>query len=101
MDVNEIQRYLEAKITEYVNSLDWWKLKKNTFLNLANLARPYFFIQAISVPSERLFSAAGKIISERRSASSSDCRQTVFFSQQERENRLDWISYILDKLLVA
>ena len=104
LDVNEFQWYSEAKITEYVNGLDWWKLKKNTFPNFANLARPYCFIQAISVSSEWLFSAAGQIISERRPALSSDtsrhCRQTFFF-QQEHENCLDWISYTLDKLLAA
>ena len=42
-DVNEFQWYSEAKITECVNGLDWWKMKKNTFQNLANLAQPYFF----------------------------------------------------------
>ena len=46
-DVNEFQWYSEAKITEFVNGVDWWKLKKNTFSNFANLAQPYFVIQAI------------------------------------------------------
>ena len=41
--VNEFQWYSEAKITEYVNGLDWWKLKKNTIPSLANLVRPFIF----------------------------------------------------------
>ena len=78
-DVNEFQLYLETKITEFVDVMDWWKLNKNSFPKLARLARRYLSIQATSVPSERLFSAAGQTISKRRSALSSDTADKLLF----------------------
>ena len=39
----------------------------------------FFFIQAISVPSEKLLRAAGHIISKWRSALSSDSADKLFF----------------------
>ena len=44
----------------------WWAEHKQVFPNIAKLALNVLFIPATSVPSERLFSTAGQIITERR-----------------------------------
>ena len=51
-----------------VKPLDWWNKRKHLLPNLAKLAQKYLGIVAISVPSERLFSTAGNIVSAKRAA---------------------------------
>lgn len=45
----------------------YWIENKNSFKQLSQLALKYLCIPATSVPSERIFSTAGQIVSERRS----------------------------------
>lgn len=47
--------------------LKWWKLHQATYVPLAKLAMKYLCCPGTSVPSERLFSTAGNIISKKRS----------------------------------
>ena len=49
------------------NPLDYWKLRSSKFPVLAAMARDYLAVPATSCPSERLFSAAGNVISSTRS----------------------------------
>ena len=53
------------KIGDYPDALGWWKKYNMTFPCLAFLAKKYLSIQATSAPSERIFSKAIRIISER------------------------------------
>ena len=46
--------------------LIWWNKNRETFPILSKMARKYLCVMATSVPSERLFSAAGSIVSARR-----------------------------------
>lgn len=46
--------------------LEWWRKHSSTFPTLSKLAKKYLCCPATSVPSERLFSLAGNIVSSKR-----------------------------------
>ena len=48
------------------NPLQWWKDKEDNYPLLSILARYHLCVPATSVPSERVFSKAGQIVSDRR-----------------------------------
>ena len=61
----EILRYIGEEQTSK-SPLQWWKENKSRFPLLSQLAARYLAIPATSVPCERVFSAAGHIVSEKR-----------------------------------
>ena len=64
----EISAYLGKKpMPKDTDPLMYWKDDADTFPVLAQIARVYLSVQCTSVPSERLFSSAGLVISNRRS----------------------------------
>ncbi|KAK6168330.1 hypothetical protein SNE40_020888 [Patella caerulea] len=66
---NEISSYKkEPAIDANSNPLHWWKSLENKFPLLSLVAKKYLGIPATSVPSERVFSTAGDIITAQRSA---------------------------------
>lgn len=46
--------------------LIWWKQNEAIFPHLAKIARKYLCVQATSVASERVFSAAANIVTKKR-----------------------------------
>ncbi|XP_067305981.1 E3 SUMO-protein ligase ZBED1-like [Pseudorasbora parva] len=63
----EMRRYAEEKvIPRNQDPLVWWRNHEQTFPSLSKLAKKYLGITASSVPSERIFSKAGELISQRR-----------------------------------
>ena len=46
--------------------LKWWKENETRFTYLSKVAKKFLCIQATSIPSERLFSAAGNIVNKKR-----------------------------------
>ena len=63
----EIDEYKRIPTIDGDNDpLLWWKYLSKKFQLLSQLARNYLAISASSLPSERLFSKAGQIISSQR-----------------------------------
>ena len=64
----ELQNFLrEAPPPLDCTPTDWWKVNGIRFPRLAKLARRYLCITATSVPTERVFSAAGLTVTRLRS----------------------------------
>ena len=60
----ETDRYFKEKNVERTAySLDWWKSHHHQYRKLSILAKKYLCVPATSVPSERLFSKAGELVS--------------------------------------
>ena len=58
----------ERRVSRNSNPLEWWKGKCTAMPILSQLVKRLFCIPATSVPSERVFSAAGHLISAKRNA---------------------------------
>lgn len=66
----EIDSYLNipASSDEMIDVLGWWNLNKSQFPKLSTWAECILSCQATSVPSERIFSKSGQLITNRRNA---------------------------------
>jgi len=65
--LNEIVEYYQLpEIPLSSDPLIWWNEKKNSFPILSSLARKYLAVSAISTASERLFSDAGNLLTNKR-----------------------------------
>ena len=65
----EILQYkADDPISRTSDPLKWWKENETRFTYLSKVAKKLLCIQATSVPSERLFSAAGNIVSKKRAS---------------------------------
>lgn len=66
---DELEKYLSLSIpyTETFDVLEWWQAHKNEFPILYSLMLKYFSIPSSSAQSEREFSQAGNIVTDKRS----------------------------------
>ena len=65
----ELQYYCKMpNLQRTCNPLEWWKAQCHALPELSKLARKFLCIPATSVPSERVFSKAGEIVSKRRAS---------------------------------
>lgn len=76
----EMRQYLESpNVNRKDNPLQFWKDHQAQFPRLSMLARKYLCCPATSVPSERLFSKAGEVISKRRASLSPQNADKIIF----------------------
>jgi hAT family C-terminal dimerisation region len=76
----ELDHYLAEPLIPRTNSLSqWWRENKDKFPILASLARTYLGAPPSSVPSERLFSTAGAVITDQRSRLLPDNAEMLIF----------------------
>lgn len=80
--IMEIRSYLEEPhIHRTADPLSWWESKASIYPRLTSIMRRKLCIVATSVPSERIFSKTGQIVTERRNRiSSSKLRHLVFLN---------------------
>lgn len=83
----ELQCYKDDIFVERKkNPLDFWKTKAASYPKLQILAKKYLPIPATSVPSERTFSKAGQVISDRRSRLKSKNVEKILFLNANMKN---------------
>lgn len=82
----EVDEYLGEPIVDLsINPLDWWSKNENRYKNLIKLAKRYLGIPATEVASERVFSTAGNIITDKRKRLSEEhVEQLVFLSTNSK-----------------
>ena len=76
----EMETYLqESPLDREMDPLEWWSVKAMMLPNLGRLAKKFASIPATSTPSERLFSKAGELVSQRRANISDSHIDSVLF----------------------
>ena len=82
----ELASYFAEDDTDlFSNPLLWWRINETRFPRIAKIARRYLTIPASSIPSERVFSTAGNIVSAKRNRlSSSNVDKLIFLAQNWR-----------------
>lgn len=76
----EVQRYFaDPPASRSDDPLQWWRKNESRFPHVAKLARTYLAIPATSTPSERVFSAAGNIVTKKRAALSAENVDALIF----------------------
>ena len=78
----EVKRYFEARIINRKDDpLLWWKKNGPQFPHVMEIARKYLAIPGSSVPSERLFSKAGELISSRSKLKPKNVDMVLFLNK--------------------
>lgn len=84
--IDELRRYLVESVDEETNPLDWWKQNEVRFPRVAQVARSVLAIPATSVPSERIFSSAGLLVTKLRNRLSPDLVDKIVFLRKNDVN---------------
>ncbi|KAG9278171.1 zinc finger BED domain-containing protein 1-like [Astyanax mexicanus] len=67
--ISEVRLYFgEAPLSKKDDPLQWWSENEGRFPMLSKLSKSFLCIPATSTPSERIFSAAGNICSQKRAS---------------------------------
>lgn len=76
----EMRQYTEEQLVGLKGDpLEWWRIRQLVFPNLSKVARKHLGIVATSVPSERIFSKAGVLVSERRNRLNPENVEKIIF----------------------
>ncbi|CAL9695312.1 unnamed protein product [Knipowitschia caucasica] len=82
----EVASYMAASgITADGDPLTWWKRNQSKYPHIAKLARYYMYlaVPGSSVPSERVFSTSGDIVTAKRSTLSPDNVDILVFLKKK------------------
>ena len=84
MTIQHVKRWFisyigESKADHHSNPLQYWKKNKLQYPLLAQLARKYLAPPCTTVPSERLFSTAGNIVTDKRTRLDIDKVEMLLF----------------------
>jgi zinc finger BED domain-containing protein 1 (E3 SUMO-protein ligase ZBED1) len=80
----EVRQFLEeANIGRHEDPLLWWRGRQTVYPGLTRMARRSLCMVATSVPSERVFSKSGQLISERRTRLSAKKCENDYVSQRQ------------------
>lgn len=85
---NELMSYLLEKMDPHVKPLEWWRKNELKFPTIAHVARRVLSVPATSVPSERIFSAAGLLINKLRNRLSSSLVDNIIFLNKNKVQHL-------------
>lgn len=85
----EVARYLQEKALDlHSDPLAWWRENQARFPLLSKVARKYMTICATSTPSERVFSAAGNIVTPLRASLKPDkVNMLVFLARNTKTEK--------------
>lgn len=82
----EVRQYIEdAQINRKADPLKYWQKKEAILPRLAKLAKKHLSLVATSAPSERVFSVAGQLVSERRSRLTTENVEKIMFMHENIE----------------
>ena len=81
----EYQRYLAEPVSKE-DPLTWWKRRESVYPTLSKMAKKYLQIPASSIPSERIFSLAGTIVSKKRASLSPENVDMLIFLKKNYNN---------------
>lgn len=85
--INEVEEYLQLpEISLDLNPLMWWSTKKENFPILSGLARKYLAVSATSTASERLFSDAGNLLTNKRTRMKPKLFKQIMFLKRNSSN---------------
>lgn len=77
---DEVERYRsESNVALNADPLQWWKSHLDKFPKLSIVAQAFLGIPGTSVPSERVFSCAGDIVTATRSCLDPDLVDKLIF----------------------
>ena len=76
---SEITAFMRERADPDTDSLVLWKDNSDKYSRLSVLARRYLTVPSTSVPLERIFSAAGSIVTKLRNRLSSSCIDQIIF----------------------
>lgn len=84
----EFDQYMAEPIRSVsLNPLLWWKENQSRFPVLSSLAKTFLTIPATSVPSERVFSAAGLTITKQRSSLDPSVADAIIFMNKYSKSK--------------